>query len=343
MSATPIAIKRTGLVTAVGLTAPQSCAAFRAKITNPTETRFIDSGGNWIMAHQVALEQPWRGLTKLAKMAAMAIEEVLVDLPKKQLSSLPLLLCVAEPGRPGRMAGLDDQLFTLVQKELGVQFAPESALVAQGRVSVAVAMQQARILLAQRKSAHVLVAATDSLLSWPTLSHYEQHDRLLTQRNSNGFIPGEAGGALLLGVDDGRADELICTGIGFAREQVDVASAGALRADGLSQAMKAALLDADSQLHDMDFRITDISGEQYYFKEAALALSRTLRQRKVGFDLWHPAECTGEVGAAAGTSVIAIARAACEKRYGRGLNILAHMANDAGDRAALSLHYRAVA
>src|SRR4249920_1375662 len=154
MSATPIAIKRTGLVTAVGLTAPQSCAAFRAKITNPTETRFIDSGGEWIMAHQVALDQPWRGLTKLAKMAAMAIEEVLVDLPKKQLSGLPLLLCVAEPDRPGRMAGLDDQLFPMIQKELGIQFAPESALVAQGRVSVAVAVQRARTLLAQRKSAH---------------------------------------------------------------------------------------------------------------------------------------------------------------------------------------------
>ena len=341
MSAMPIAIKRTGLVTAVGFTAPQSCAAFRAKITNPTETRFIDSSGEWIMAHQVALEQPWRGLTKLAKMAAMAIDEVLVDVPKKQLSSLPLLLCVAEPDRPGRMVGLDEQLFPMIQIELGIQFAPESALVAQGRVSVAVAMQQARTLLAQRKSAHVLVAATDSLLSWPTLSHYEQHDRLLTQRNSNGFIPGEAAGALLLAAPDGRTDELICTGIGFAREPAHIASEEPLRADGLSEAMKAALHDAGCQMHDMDFRITDISGEQYHFKEAALALSRTLRQRKVGFDLWHPAECTGEVGAAAGTAVIADAGAACEKGYTRGLSILAHMSTDAGERAALSLKYRA--
>ena len=33
-------------------------------------------------------------------------------------------------------------------------------------------------------------------------------------------------------------------------------------------------------MHDFDYRITDLSGEQYYFKEAALALSRTLRQSK---------------------------------------------------------------
>ena len=39
-------------------TRPRECAAFRAKINNPTETRFIDSSGEWLMAHQVALESP---------------------------------------------------------------------------------------------------------------------------------------------------------------------------------------------------------------------------------------------------------------------------------------------
>ena len=70
MSTHPMAIQGTGLVTSVGLTAKQSCAAFRAKITNPIETRFIDSGGQWILAHEVPFAQPWRGVTKLAKMAA---------------------------------------------------------------------------------------------------------------------------------------------------------------------------------------------------------------------------------------------------------------------------------
>ena len=93
----------------------------------------------------------------------------------------------------------------------------------------------------------------------------------------------------------------------------------------------------------MDFRITDLSGEQYYFKEAALALSRTLRQRKEEFDLWHPAECTGEQGAVAGAAVIAMADAACRKAYTKGPNILSHMANDAGQRAALALQFRGAA
>lgn len=343
MSAVPIAILKTGLVTSVGLSAPASCAAFRAKISNPSETRFIDSGGQWIMAHQVPLEQPWRGLTKLAKMAAMALREALEDVPQTEWSQLPLLLCVAENERPGRLAGLDDALFLQIQTELGVEFEARSAVITQGRVGVAVALAQARILMAQSGIQKVLIAATDSLLTWPTLSHFEQNERLLTERNSNGFIPGEAAGALLVGPPSGKGSELLCTGIGFGREPAHIDSEEPLRADGLTQAIKAALHDADCQMHDIDFRITDIAGEQYYFKEAALALSRTLRQRKASFDIWHPAECTGEIGAAAGATIISTAQAACQKNYTQGPHILAHMANDAGQRSAISLQYRGMA
>jgi len=343
MSFVPIAIRKAGLVTSVGLTAPASCAAFRAKLTNPTQTRFIDSGGDWIMAHQVPLPQPWRGLTKLAKMAALVIDEALEGVPKTEWPQLPLILCVAEKERPGRMAGLEDELFLNIQDELGVRFAPQSAIVTQGRVGVAVALLQGRTLIERAKLRRVLIVATDSLLSWPTLSHYEQHARLLTAKNSDGFMPGEGAGALLVGPALREADELVCTGIGFAREAAHIDSGEPLRAEGLSQAVRNALAEAGCQMHDMDFRITDNSGEQYYFKEAALALARTLRKLKDEFDIWHPAECTGEVGATSGVSIVAAGHAACDKQYTRGPNILAHMANDAGQRAAVALQYRAAA
>src|SRR5262249_72697 len=114
------------------------------------------------------------------------------------------------------------------------------------------------------------------------------------------------------------------------------------RADGLTAAIKSALSDASCQLHDLNYRITDLSGEQYYFKEAALALGRILRQRKDEFDIWHPAECIGECGAAAGLPAPAGAAAACRKAYTLGPHILTHMANDSGQRSATVLHYRSV-
>jgi 3-oxoacyl-[acyl-carrier-protein] synthase-1 len=339
----PIAIRGTGLVTSVGLTTAACCCAFRAKISNPFETSFIDSSGAWIRAHQVSLDVPWPGLTKLAKMAALAIEEALQELDKDQWRRLPLLLCVAEAERPGRMAGLDEQLPTLIQNELGVTFAQSSTVVPHGRVAVAVALSQARTLLGSSKIPGVLIVGADSLLSWPTLSHYEREDRLLTESNSNGFMPGEGAGALWVGAVEARPAQLMCNGIGFGREPAHIDSGEPLRADGLTQAIKASLDDAGRQLADMDFRITDNSGEHYYFKEASLALSRTLRQRKESFDIWHPAECTGEAGAVSGVAVIATAREACLKGYAPGRNILNHWANDAGQRAAVTLEYRVAA
>jgi 3-oxoacyl-[acyl-carrier-protein] synthase-1 len=340
MSAPAIAIQRTGLVTSVGLSAGAACAAIRAKVQNPSDTGFMNSGGQWISAHQVPLGQPLRGLPKLGRMAAMAIEEALDGIPLTEWRQLTLLLCVAEPERPGRMAGLDDKLFALIEAELGARFAENSAIVARGRVAVAVALSQARTLVAKEAAARVLVVAVDSLLSGPTLQHYDQRGRLLSETNSDGFMPGEAAGALLLGKPAGLAGELLCTGVGFAREPAPLDSGEPLRAEGLSQAIKAVLADAGAQLHEMDFRIADLSGEQYYFKEAALSLSRTMRTLKEEFDLWHPAECTGEVGAAAGTTLLALAKAACDKRYAKGPHILVHMANDAGERAALTLRYQ---
>jgi 3-oxoacyl-[acyl-carrier-protein] synthase-1 len=88
------------------------------------------------------------------------------------------------------------------------------------------------------------------------------------------------------------------------------------------------------------YRLTDLSGEQYGFKEAALALSRTLRQRKLRFDLHHPADCIGEVGAAIGPCILGVARAAAEKGYAPGPGILCHLGSDDGARAALILRYQ---
>ncbi|UHD16106.1 hypothetical protein [Thiocapsa bogorovii] len=332
----PIAIKSTGLVTSVGLSAPAACAAIRAKISNPTETRFMGSDGEWIMAHQVPLAEPWRGLSKLTKMAAMAIAECLDGIPSADWASIPLLLCVAERERPGRLDGLDEHLFLDIENELGSTFSPESTIIAAGRVGVAVALSQARKLIYEGSKPRVLIAATDSLLTWPTLNVYEREDRLLTAGNSDGFMPGEAGGALLVGLPH-RETELICPGVGFGFENAHVRSDQPLKAEGLASAIKESLRDAGRTESILQFRVTDVSGEQYYFKEASLAFSRLDRTKRKQFDFWHPAECVGQTGSAIGIVMLAVLKSACEKRYAKGDNILAHVANDNGKRASMIL------
>jgi 3-oxoacyl-[acyl-carrier-protein] synthase-1 len=339
MNAYAPAIVSMGLATSVGLTAPSSCAAIRAKLTNPCETRFIDSGGEWIRGHRVPLEQPWSGRTRLRKMATRAIRECLAPIPEASWPGIPLLLCVAERERPGRTDDVEDELLAEVCAELGVRFGEQSQVIPRGRVSGSIALLRARRLLMEKRAEFVLIAATDSLLSWPTVSAYESADRVLTSVNSNGFLPGEAAAAILLGHPSGGS-QLVCIGLGFGQEPAPIDSEEPLRADGLVQAIGNALDEAGCQMHEIDLRIADMSGEHYYFKEASLAMSRLLRERKEEFPIWHHAECIGECGAASGLVSYIVACVACQKGYAPGPRILCQAAGDNAERAAAIFEYR---
>jgi 3-oxoacyl-[acyl-carrier-protein] synthase I len=337
MTGPPLAILGSGLVSGVGLSAPASCAAIRCGIANFRETRFIDTAGEPIIGSPVALDPPCWGQELLLEMLRRAVQECAAGASASP-GSLPLLLCVAERDRPGRTDRVEYELFAELQQRLAYRFHPSSTILPHGRVSIVAALIQARKLIYDQNHPRVLVAAADSLLVRGSLDAYEEQERLLTGQNSNGFIPGEAAAAVLLGRPDlAKARELLCTGIGVGAEPAALGSGAPLRGDGLTRAFKAALADAECEMHDMSYRITDNSGEQYYFKEAALAYSRTVRRHVDDCYMWHPADCIGEVGAAIGPVILAVAKAATDKGYAYGPNILFHCGNDGGRRGAAVL------
>lgn len=334
MSGQPLAVANTGLVTSIGLNAPAACAAMRGGLTNPSETRFINSMGEYIFGHAVPLTQQWRGRQRLLRMASMAAAECLMDVERERWNEIPLLLCVAEEDRPGRATGLDGQFIDELCAAMDAKFAEQSRVVPYGRASAAVALLQARRLIYEAAKPAVLIVAVDSLLTWPTLREFDRQRRLLATANSNGFLPGEGAAAVLLTKPE-QAGQFCIIGLGFGQETATIAKEEPLRAEGLSRAINDALADAGCAMHDMDFRITDLSGEQYYFKEATLALSRVLKRPKETFDIWHPAEYIGETGSAIGPAMLAVASASVRKGYAPGTRILLHASTDAGQRAAM--------
>lgn len=340
MSSQALAIIGSGTVTGVGLSAPASCAAIRSAIDNIQQTTFLDSSGEPIMGSTVPLEKPWRGTRKLSKMLASALEECHATEPSLELQNIPVLLCLAEKDRPGRFADLEERILVEVQEEIGFRFHEKSALLNWGRVGLGKALLQARQLIYGEEIPKVFIAGVDSFLVAQTLKSYEQRERLLTSQNSNGFIPGEAAAAVLISTPTLTGEpQLLCLGVGTAVEKATEGSEPPLRADGLVEAINVALADAGFSLGAMDFRITDVSGGQYGFKEASLALARVLRERKEEFDIWHPADCIGEVGAAIGVVILAVCLTATRKGYAPGNKILCHLGNEDGARAAIILSY----
>ncbi|HYP84230.1 hypothetical protein [Variovorax sp.] len=337
-----LAVQRVGLVTGVGLDAASTCAAIRGAIDNFQETRFRDHGGEWLMGCEVPWPgKPLRGEQRLLAMAARAARECLDGWQCADCAAVPLLLCLAEGGRPGRAVRDDGAFLLALEQALGCRFHPSSSIIAGGRVSAAVALLHARRWLAEGVAERVLVVAVDSLLAAATLADAEARDRLLSSENSDGFIAGEAAAALLLAPLDADADadagQLACHGLGFAVEPAHIDSGQPLRADGLTRAIKDALQDAGWGESVLQFKIVDASGGQYPFKESALAFSRIDRTKRTEFDIWHPADCIGEVGAPIGLVMLAVLKAACEKAYSRGQRMLAHLGNDDGRRAAMVL------
>jgi 3-oxoacyl-[acyl-carrier-protein] synthase I len=301
----------------------------------------MDSGGEWIMGSSVPMEKPWRGIEKLSQMLASALQECLLSHSTLNLAEIPIIICLAEKDRPGRSAQLEERILQETQEEMGVRFHTQSSLLSYGRVGLGIALQQARGLIYGGNIPRVIIAGVDSLLVGPTLNAYEKQERLLTNQNSNGFIPGEAAAAVLIGPARATDEaQLLCLGVGSGVERATEQSELPLRADGLVQAIRAALAEAGYSLGAIDFRITDVSGGQYSFKEASLALARILRERKEEFDIWHPADCIGEVGAAIGVVILAVCLAAARKAYMPGNNILCHLANEDGNRAAIILSYK---
>lgn len=339
MNSPSVMIDATGAVTGVGLNAPSTCAAVRAAVDNFRDTGFKDSHGEWFLGSEVPLIEPWRGVRRLAKMLSMAMREC-AENGQFDLGVVPVLLCLSEPERPGRSTDFSARLVEETRNELGLNSSgPAWATLELGRVGGLAAIHRARKMIHRNGVSEVVIAAVDSLLTAPILRLYESVDRLLTSRNSNGFIPGEAASAILLRATKSMEPGLRLLGLGYAKEEATIDAGLPLRGNGLTDAISAAFADSGRTMDDMDFRIVDVSGEHYSFKESALALGRLLRVHKERFPLWHPTDCIGEVGAAIVCVCIAYLVSAYEMGFSPGPHALHHVSNDDGKRAAAVFQY----
>lgn len=340
-----LAVKASGMVTAVGFNSSASCAAMRAGIDYLNETNLWDAeSGEYLPAGRVLLPHWWIGIGKLAELVAPAIYECLSAGQPIPATSIPILLGVSSPDRPFRFAGLDEQILGEIEHRLGLQLHPASQVIPRDHVSVVVALHEAKQLITSGQVPCCIVAAVDSLVQQDLVEYYLNKRRILTPRNSNGFLPGEAGSAVLVApAGKSPSEELQILGMGTAREKALIESEDPLQGGGLTQAIGEGFRDAGVTIEDVQYRITDLNGEHYKFKEMVFAMMRYERKPKPKlFDLWHPIEFIADVGAAIGPIVLGLAFHAGQKKYGIGPTVLCTFGNDNGERAAAVVNFRTV-
>jgi 3-oxoacyl-[acyl-carrier-protein] synthase I len=192
-------------------------------------TRFLGPGGEWLVGAPVPLPRNWIGEKRLAHMAAAAICEALEPHPEAR-ENAALILCLAEEDRPGRPVRDAARLAAMIAEITEIRPRHRTRIVAHGRPSGHVALDQARRILAAREAPAVVIAGVDSYLTGLSVAHYLAERRLLTPDNPNGFIPGEAAAAILCAPARalGGPGRLRLLGLGLAREAAYIYNEGDL-------------------------------------------------------------------------------------------------------------------
>jgi 3-oxoacyl-[acyl-carrier-protein] synthase-1 len=336
-------IAATGMLSPLGPTAATSCAAMRAKISAIGQLPFNDNAGEPVMGAQVAGVKPQaRHQPELVEMLAKALADLMKNSGPMAWDRVPLLVGLAEPERPGRPADPADAVIAAVQQLLNVRFHPRASRVLPfGHAAGFRALHEARELLKGEEIAACIVAAVDSLINPATLVWLDRGFRLKTADNRDGVIPGEAAAAVLIQKRPTAASATEIVGLGFGEEKAHILSGAALQGFGLADAARAALAEAKLGLHQIDGRISDVTGELYGFKELPLVAARLMRELRQGEQpLWHWADAIGDTGAAAGVAQLVAVDAAFKKGYAPGDRMIGFTSSTFGARAAAVLRRR---
>lgn len=340
---TALYIAGVGLTCAVGYHLRAASCALRAGMDHFQESLFSDLTGNPLVVAQLPIDDLW-GAPRLAEIARMALSDCAASMPFDPASTA-LLLLASEYGRPHSEPERYQEVWQAVQAQFATPFHPASRILAQGRAGIGDALLRAGQMLLPEDDANavphgiarVLLLCVDSYLNAATIEHYLQQRRLLTRDNNIGFIPGEAAAAILLELDDGKSAGLHITGIGIAQEAAQPDNDIPNRAMGLSQAMRAACAMAEIAPGELDFRLSDQNGEQYFSREAANAITRLMMEDSKQLPVHTIAYCVGETGAAAGGIMLAYLSQVMPRKDGPGDTALVHLANADGRRCALVL------
>lgn len=168
-----------------------------------------------------------------------------------------------------------------------------------------------------------VVACVDSLSSRPTLRRLEHAQVLKSGARPDGIIPGEAGGAVLLETEE-HARRRNATIYGFldawgvGSEPNPWSGSAPCKAAGLTQAYRAVANSMEDRGRDVRLVVTDLNGQRARSLEWALVESRIFPYPGTERRVWHPADCVGDCGGAAGVVQMVHALGGMLARYSPG-------------------------
>ena len=274
---------------------------------------------------------------RIIKMAILAASQVFQRHPVSE--PVPLVLSFAEsmPYTPNISPEVMlDNL--IIQANLPIDHR-QVRTVHTGRAAVLQSLDLAQRFLYDLQQDYVLVGASDSYWDYSSLACLDEAERALAPGVKNGFAPGEGACFFLLTrhpekahVQDGHIIALNPAGV--AQEPGHLDSEQAYRGEGLHQAFLQALQAYEGEgIHSI---YSSMNGEHYWAKEYGIAMTRNQSCFCQDVQHRHPADSYGDLGAATGAALIALAAEDLRKIKGPAAHLV-YASSDNAWRAALLL------
>lgn len=344
-----VVIVGVGMTTPVGLSAAETAASVRAATMALTESDYRDKRFDRVIIGEV----PDEGIAPLAealvntsgvtarearmlRLATNALRECVAPLGGRRL---PLGLCLALPELETRLP-LNGATFVqrLSTQASGVVHPAGSDASHRGRAGGIIAIGQAVLTIQQGSANFIIAGGVDTHRDAYIVGTLDLEQRLKSNDNHDGFIPGEGAGFLLLANElaaaaAGLAPLARLSGAAMGFESGHLYSASPYRGDGLASAIAQMASLGAAPVAEV---YSSMNGESHWAKEWGVSFVRNRAAFEPDYAMHHPADCFGDVGAACGPIMTGLAALGIRGSY-RRQPALVYGSSDRGARAAVML------
>ena len=340
--------------TPVGLNVAQTCASIRAGVARYAEHAYFDSvcpDPEWdepqpLLCASVPDIDPFLDYEeRLHALARPLLGKMMgrMGLNRAELPRLAVLLALPEDDPPLREWNLGKEFLPALLRQSGLATVGVMGANQEGHTGVFSLLRTAAKLLDSGKVDHCLVGGLDTYLLEDRMEYRDEAWRLRSERNVDGFIPGEAGVLMLVetraraetrGASIKAALGAPCTGQEPNACAGDRSSSG----QGLKEALGSALAGGGDS---PSWVICDLNGESYRHFEWALMETKMPDLLSGVSHTVRPVESVGDVGAATGGILLACACEAFARGYNPASEALLWAAADDGRRVALKVQQAA--
>jgi len=331
-------------VTSIGYDLETTAAAVRAQISTFGESYMIDKSGNPMVVSCIKqLDENCMGSSRIIELTLAAMQPLVNQLAELSvdMGSFPVKMALPM-SRPG-IEGLNDEMY----KELTLTFGDSDINIywenqSEGHGSVIRCVEDAVEILSTGQAELCLVGGADTYWHYESLEWLDQTRRLRSDSNLDGFVPGEAAAFILLMTTQcarrlGLNAMAEVASVACGHEPHPLISDGVSIGSGLTETLQSVLDRIQGGLSMVDWVVSDMNGESYRSMEWSYAWMRTGQHFRNPVELWHPADCYGDVGSASGALLLGITANALAKGYGRGSTALVFTSSEGPLRSAAVL------